>query len=431
MAIVIVCAGGTVALIVIGAIQLDPDEREQLWLENLFQILAAAFVFMALEVQPLRMMWTYWYATGNVERLSEAFPYYSAHPRRVLLVITLLQLNCFATYVNVGMMWGWAANFRDRPGAVVGIFVGVAIISGIMAGALDLLALRRLERESATAPNPPIQPPVVARQCGVVPIVLCIYFLATVLACCAASLRYWAEAGNASGTALARLWPDFQLPGDRAAINWEVGLFQWCMSSTGITERRSIYVPNLAIYDSCWRVYSAVRAFAVLTIFFAAGTAWLMAIVFFHKAAFSQYFTAQATGLAACALSTLTWSLWFTLVDDESCFAAFFGDSPTTSSSASWIIVCIGLPHAVHSLFKERDLSSSDTTDWDSSSPPDITTPAPSISLERSSGQSPLGFHMSYTPSARIGTFAFPISWTGTHPHHLTSPHLPPPWPLR
>ncbi|KAK6786622.1 hypothetical protein RDI58_015147 [Solanum bulbocastanum] len=131
----------TMLLLITGTLNHAFPKKSQrdTWNEMINQILNALFTLLCLYQHPQRLshfnLLLRW-RPEDISRLRKAYcknGTYKPHERtHMMVVVILLNLNCFAQYALCGLNWGYKRS--KRPAVVVGICLLVAVLAHAIAG---------------------------------------------------------------------------------------------------------------------------------------------------------------------------------------------------------------------------------------------------------------------------------------------------------
>jgi len=126
--LIIIVSGAILFLALIGALPFKTQLEKEIWIEVNSQILNALFTISALYNTPPRAYYLtmYWF---NYEKCFKKYPYPAG---RTLLLLGLLNLNCWAQYVVAIAMFGW--NYKVRPVPMVAVGLVTSFMSGMFGG---------------------------------------------------------------------------------------------------------------------------------------------------------------------------------------------------------------------------------------------------------------------------------------------------------
>ena len=145
--IAVVVAGAILFMVMVGMLDaaIPKKSDRDTYYEVSNQILNALFVLMALYTHPLRTLHLFWLIRWNSDDILKLRKLYCKGGLRkphewshMLVVVLLLQLNCFATYALAGLNWGYRR--ANRPAIGVGITLAVAFGAGAAAGIYNSLS---------------------------------------------------------------------------------------------------------------------------------------------------------------------------------------------------------------------------------------------------------------------------------------------------
>lgn len=140
-------SGALLFLVMVGLLdQKLPDKTQRdTWFEVNNQILNALFTMMCLYLHPqrcLHLVMLFRWHPKDITKLRSIYckkgtykPHEWAH---MLVVVALLQINCFAQYALCGLNWGFKRS--QRPAVGVGLCLAVAIGSPATAGIYSILS---------------------------------------------------------------------------------------------------------------------------------------------------------------------------------------------------------------------------------------------------------------------------------------------------
>ena len=145
--IAVAVSGAILFMVMVGMLNKAlPSKRERdRWFEITNQILNALFTAMALYQHPKRILHLHYlirYNPQDIVKLREEYckdglrkPHEWAH---ILVVVLLLQLNCFAQYALAGLNWGYKR--ANRPAIGVGITLFLSFGAAAAAGMYNTLS---------------------------------------------------------------------------------------------------------------------------------------------------------------------------------------------------------------------------------------------------------------------------------------------------
>lgn len=145
--IAVVVAGAILFMVMVGMLNaaIPKKSDRDTYFEVSNQILNALFVLMALYTHPLRTLHLFWLIRWNPADILKLRKIYCKGGLRkphewshMLVVVMLLQLNCFATYALAGLNWGYRR--ANRPAGGVGFTLAVAFGAGAAAGIYNSLS---------------------------------------------------------------------------------------------------------------------------------------------------------------------------------------------------------------------------------------------------------------------------------------------------
>ncbi|MCO5557467.1 hypothetical protein L7F22_011032 [Adiantum nelumboides] len=143
----VVVSGAMLFLIMVGWLDhaIRPRSRRDLWFEVNNQILNALFALMCLYLHPRRLLHLFLLYRWNADDIKNLRDVYCkdgiCRPHEwccMLVVVLLLNLNCFAQYALCGLNWGYRSI--DRPVVGVVLCFAVAMGSPAVAGMFTFLS---------------------------------------------------------------------------------------------------------------------------------------------------------------------------------------------------------------------------------------------------------------------------------------------------
>uniref|UniRef100_A0A6U7T7I7 Uncharacterized protein n=1 Tax=Eutreptiella gymnastica TaxID=73025 RepID=A0A6U7T7I7_9EUGL len=155
LGLVVFVSGAIVFMAMVGMIRFPDEGTKTLVVEINSQILTAIFFLTAVVKHPHRLRWLWlWSRHSQSPTLLKTFPGAYTRAKRTLLVLTLQQVNCWATYAVAAAMWGWGPE--SRPTWMVFMFMPVAMIAGTAADLMLLWDRRRQERTNRQGAQRPV-----------------------------------------------------------------------------------------------------------------------------------------------------------------------------------------------------------------------------------------------------------------------------------
>jgi hypothetical protein len=146
----IVAWGGMLFLILVGATNKTmPDEQtRKIWVEIDSQILNALFCVTGIGLIPWRVRDIYQaYSKKHRHKLL----HHHSYTKNLLWIRIVIWMFIANSLFQIGMaVCMWSMDMYTRPGWLVGIFVGLACLSGASAGLIQFILGRRTKKKAKT-----------------------------------------------------------------------------------------------------------------------------------------------------------------------------------------------------------------------------------------------------------------------------------------